>query len=552
VAGYRSLEILPIVTYQIVLGTLLTFALGLLVEGQLNAITLAFAVIFFGLGIDAAIHFYTRFLEEWGGEGPIERPLARTVASLLPATVVAATTSAVAFVVIGFSDFTGVAQLGGFTALGMLLNIPATFLLLPAQILWAQRRGRLLRAGRTLAPTDRLAAFADLAVRHRVLAAAATALVLLLAYLPARAARLDTNLFDLRPMRSDAALVQAELEREFGLVDPDGVVVIEAPRADDPALDEAVLRASERVTGALDAYQSEGLVKMVLSPAALLPSLATQEERLRSWAALPRAHAADLLAERLAAAGFKVDRFADALAALRDVPAPLDPTLHPLPGLELLFERQLRRDADGLALVVPFRPRDTDALVTIADRLPATIDAGDVRVTVTGRPLMERELQATMHGEMVWFLVAVALGNALLIWLRVRSVAVTLGILAVPGAVILLLLALLGASGGAIDPVNLIVFPITIGLGVDNCVYLAERCRELGTVRQAVASTGRPLAITTGTTAIGFGVLALSRYPALAGLGWLAAASILLCFAVTVVLIPLLLPRRWIARGIRP
>src|SRR5207237_276995 len=152
-----------------------------------------------------------------------------------------------------------------------------------------------------------------------------------------------------------------------------------------------------------------------------------------------------------------------------------------------------------------FRPRDTDALVTIADRLPGAIDAGDARVTVTGRPLMERELQATMHGEMVWFLVAVALGNALLIWLRVRSVAVTLAILAVPGAVILLLLALLGVGGGAIDPVNLIVFPITIGLGVDNCVYLAERCRELGPVREAVASTGRPPAITTGPPAIGFG-----------------------------------------------
>jgi predicted exporter len=287
----------------------------------------------------------------------------------------------------------------------------------------------------------------------------------------------------------------------------------------------------------------------VLSPSALLPSMATQEERLRSWAALPRAAGADLLAQRLAAAGFKVDRFGDAIAALRAVPTPVDPTLQALPGLELLFERQLRRDADGLALLVSFRPRDVDALTTIATRLPGEIRSSGVRVAVTGRPLMERELDATMHREMLWFLVTVALGNALLIWLRVRSIAVTLGILAVPGAVILLLLALLGASGRGIDAVNLIVFPITIGLGVDNCVYLAERCRELGSVRAAVASTGRPLAITTGTTAVGFGVLALSRYPALAGLGWLAAASILLCFVVTVVLIPLTLPRRWIARG---
>lgn len=548
-AGYRSLEILPIATFQILLGTLLTFALGLLVRGQLNAISLAFAVIFYGLGIDATIHFYTRFLEEWGGAGAIERPLARTVAGLFPAMVVAATTSAVAFVVIAFSDFAGVAQLGSLTALGMLLNIPATFLVLPAQILWAQRRGRLLRAGRPLPRTERLAAVADRALRHRVLATGAIAALLLLACLPATAARLDTNLFDLRPARSRAAAVQAELEGEFGLADPPGVVMIEAPEADDEELDEAALETAERVTAVLRSYERDGVVEMVLSPSPLLPSLATQKERLRAWAALPRARAADLLAERLARAGFKVDRFAGALAALRDVPAPVDPTLHPLPGLELLVERQLRRDRGGLALLVLFRPRDVDALATVAERLRAEVGAPGVRVAVTGRPLMERELAATMRDEMVWFLVAVALGNALLIWLRVKSVAVTLGILAVPGAVILLLAALLGASGREIDAVNLIVFPLTIGLGVDNCVYLAERCRELGEVHEAVASTGRALAITTGTTAVGFGVLALSRYPALAGLGWLAAASILLCFAATLVVIPLVLPRRWIRSG---
>jgi hypothetical protein len=149
-----------------------------------------------------------------------------------------------------------------------------------------------------------------------------------------------------------------------------------------------------------------------------------------------------------------------------------------------------------------------------------------------------------MREEMVWFLVAVLIGNAALIWLRVRSAGVTLALLAVPGVVIVLLLALLGGTGATIDAVNLIVFPLTVGLGVDNCVYLAERCREAGSIREAVAGTGRALAITTGTTAVGFGVLALSRYPALANLGWLAGASMLACFVATMLLLPILLPRR--------
>jgi predicted RND superfamily exporter protein len=66
-------------------------------------------------------------------------------------------------------------------------------------------------------------------------------------------------------------------------------------------------------------------------------------------------------------------------------------------------------------------------------------------------------------------------------------------------------------------------------------------------MRAAVASTGRPLTITAATTAVGFGVLALSRYPAMSALGWLAATSIVLCLIATVVLLPMVLPRRWYA-----
>src|SRR5690606_36001474 len=157
---------------------------------------------------------------------------------------------------------------------------------------------------------------------------------------------------------------------------------------------------------ALERWRGEGLVETVLSPASLLPSRATQEKRLAAWAALPREAAADALAERLRAAGFEVAAFADALRALRTVPEPEDPTRAALPGLELLFDRHLRRDASGLALLVPFAPRDTDALATIAERLPAEVPAAaGVRVTVTGRPLMERELHGAMRWEMLWFVV---------------------------------------------------------------------------------------------------------------------------------------------------
>ena len=62
--GYGNLRILPFVTYPLIVTTLLTFALSLLIFDQLNAISLSFAAILYGLSIDSGIHFYSRLLNE--------------------------------------------------------------------------------------------------------------------------------------------------------------------------------------------------------------------------------------------------------------------------------------------------------------------------------------------------------------------------------------------------------------------------------------------------------------------------------------------------------
>src|SRR5262249_8887445 len=57
--SYRNLRILPFVTYPLVVTTLVTFALSLVLFDQLNAVSISFAAILYGLAIDSAIYFYT-------------------------------------------------------------------------------------------------------------------------------------------------------------------------------------------------------------------------------------------------------------------------------------------------------------------------------------------------------------------------------------------------------------------------------------------------------------------------------------------------------------
>ena len=549
VAGYRNLRILPFITYHMLLATLLTFALALVFTSRLNAVSLSFAAIFYGLSIDAAIHFYTRFLEEWRPGEPLEPALAATIGAMLPPTLVSAATTSAAFTAIGFSNLAGVAQLGFLTAAGMLLNVVATFTLLPALMLWLARRSGRPEVERAFPRAIHLGALAGAVSRHRWLVRGLALLVLVVAGVSARSAILDTNLFHLRPAGSPASAVQDEIEQHFGLSDPDGAVLAESTRSGEGAPDDSVLAATEQIAVRLEAYQREGLVQSVVSPTALLPSRATEQARLDAWNALPRARAARDLEAALAGAGFKLEPFAPALALLRAEPAPSDPLARPLPGLELLFERHVRRDAQGSAVLTSFAPRDGAALEEVARRLPRELATpSGASITVTGRPLMERELHRTMHAEVVGFLLATIASNLVLVWLRERSLARSLALVAVPLGVVVLILGLSGALGLPLTPVNLIVLPLTIGIGVDNCVYLIERMHETGDVEEAVARAGRAVTITAATTIVGFGVLAFSRYPGLSGLGVLAAASMVLCFVGAVAVLPaLVVPGSWSA-----
>ncbi len=544
-AGYRDLRILPFVTAHIAITTLVTLALGSLAFGRLNAISLSFAAIFYGLSIDSAIHFYTRFVEERSSGREVPAALRETMAALASPALLAGLTTALAFATIGLSELAGVAQLGLLTAAGLILNLPATFVVLPAWMLWLDRRNGVLSRVRPVGPTPRLGAIAAWSGRRRGAALAVALAASVLAALGAARLRLDTDLFHLRPSRSRAAAVEEELRHAFGFTNPHGAVVVAARRAG-AAAEEAVLETSEEVRRALEQLREEGLVRSVTSPAPLLPSRRTQRERLRAWASLPRERAARRLERALEREGFRLEPFARALALLRSVPEPVDPLARPAPGLEMVLDRHVSRARGRLALLTPFSPRDGDALATVAARLerrlaPTSSRSPALGVRVTGRPLMERELHRTMSREIALFLLVALAGSAALVLAAERRVRAAAAVTAVPAVAVLLLAGAAGGLGLSLDPVNLVVLPLVVGIGIDDGLYLAARIRESGDPGRAASRAGRALAITTATTVAGFGVLTISRYPALAGLGALAALGLALSLASTLVLLPALL-----------
>lgn len=548
--GLRTLRILPFVTFPLLVTTAVTFALSLVLFRSLNMVSVAFAGIFYGLGIDSSIYFYELLRKKAAERAPLDAARVRgavadTLREIGAANVVASSTTAVAFLVVGCSDFTGVHQLGIMTALAMALNVVATFVLLPAMVFAWGPRAIPARPARPSRLAIACARWSERLAERRAAVLGATAALLAAAAVAATGSRLDTDFTHLRPGGGEAERVEERIREEFGRVDAQGVVLVRGPDV------EACLRGTERVAAALDRYRALGRIASYSTLSAFVPSAETAARRLERLRALPRAQAAAALRRALDAEGFDAAAFAPALDDLvRDERAPAAVAEALAGPLAPLLEQHLRGGGtDGTSVATYFVPAPGVSLAEVRARLRA--DLPHDPPTVTGRELAEREFAALLERELVWFLAAALALNLLLVLAAERRPLRALALLVPTLVALVLYLGLIGAFGIAIDPINLVVLPLLIGLGVDDSVYLMAHVRHAGSLAAGVRRGTTPLLLAGATTVAGFGSLGLSRFPALSRLGWLAALGLSLCVLVTLALVPALAGRAT-ARGASP
>jgi len=525
---YRNLRILPFVTYPLIISTLVTFAASLLCYAQLNAVSLSFAAILYGLSIDSGIQYYTRLIQELR-HADRRAAVTRTLANLGAANVVASATTAAAFAVIGASRLIGVSQLGVLTAIGMLVNILQFFILYPALSFWMPRAA--LIGSRLDAPwLGRLATGAAAYARALIVALVVVSAALLLL---ARGVQFDVDLTHLRPAGTPAAYVQDEIARRFGASIGGGAVLVHAADL------ETALERSEALVRRLVPYQTEGFLKRFQAVAALLPSAAAQRERLALFSALPRQQVVAALRAALQREGFVPTQFEGFMS---DFVVPHDALVQwgdaALQPFAPLLARHVRQRADGFTVATYVEPMPETSLGQLGERLRRELP--DVPFIVAGRQLLQEELGRLLHREVIGFCIASFVLNLLLVLASFPRPGLATAILMPEALIIIALLALMAVTRTGIDPVNLIVVPLILGIGVDNCVYVGARYQRGEAVGEAVYNGGRALAVCALTTMTGFGFLGLSHYPALARMGVLAALSLLLCFVASVTVLPAL------------
>ncbi len=119
----------------LVIGLCWTFGLVTLVVGHLNLLSLIFAPLMLGLTIDYGIHWFCRLEEEEAAVGHCSIPvLACTFQRSAPGIVYAGLAAIVSFLPLAFVGFKGLAELGIILAMGILVMLVATLVLVPVLV----------------------------------------------------------------------------------------------------------------------------------------------------------------------------------------------------------------------------------------------------------------------------------------------------------------------------------------------------------------------------------------------------------------------------------
>lgn len=561
VLGLGSWQLILATLASLVLGLVLTTALGLMAVGALNLISVTFAVLFIGIGIDFGIHLALRYREGLGRGLAQPAALAWARRSVARGLALTALCAAIGFLAFVPTSYRGLAELGIISAIGMGVALLTTLTFLPALL-------ALLPPPRSAGPTLAAPAPQREAVLDRLLRRGRRPLLALALLIAAAGAcalpwlRFDFNPLHLKDPNGPAVRAFAELAADPATTP----YVIDVLAPDLPAAEVLAARLRQ-VPGVAEALTLADLVPvdqeaklaaidelaLLLGPA-LTPRSATSDAAARAAAVaalragLGRSEDADArgLDAALAALGTEpaalrelerrltsglpalLDDLATALQAapvqLADLPTGLRAQWQAVDGQA----RIMVRPAGGIAGNEDLA-RFADAVLAVA---PAATGA-PVIITEAGRTVLRAFAEATGGA-----LLGIAL-TLLLVLRRPSDVLRALAPLAVAAAGVVLTCV---AAGLGFNFANLIALPLLLGLGVSSAINLLVRFRLDGRERGLFAtSTPRAVLFSAFTTLASCVSLALARHPGMASMGLLLTIAIGWSLVASLAVLPALL-----------
>ena len=563
VAGLGSIRLIAATLLTLIAGLIITGGLATLLIGQLNLISVTFAVLFVGLGVDFGIHLCLRYKEEINHGQTHPEALGHAVQALFRPLSLSAICAGLGFVAFVPTDYRGLAELGVISATGMAVAWSTSLVLLPALLHLMPlkaRREEPLAATSGPAWTERYAS--------SILGLAVIAAVCTVPMLPR--VNFDFNPLNLKDPNSESVATFLDLERN-----PDTASNVINVLADDLEEAEKVAATLRGTPGIGDVITLSSFVPkdqpdklgIIDDMAFFLGSLTPATNRTINGI------------ERKAA----IDRLVIALETTN--PESNSTKRRLLEGLKA-FSAETHNLSD--ARLLDLEQRLTGYLPNLLNRLDQALQAGEVSLEslpsslredwvneageakVMARPAVgiqdnqalqrfaDSALQATPRATGTPIIITEA--GRVVVWAFVEASIIAFSLIIVVLIMVLrrlidvvlvlvpLALAILFTAGSSavlglqLNFANVIVLPLLLGLGVSGAIHVVSRRRTMqaegGT--PGPVSTPRAVLFSALTTIASFGSLAVSPHLGMASMGLLLTVAILWSLVCTLVILPAL------------
>jgi hopanoid biosynthesis associated RND transporter like protein HpnN len=205
----HSAKIIFAVFVNLFVGLALTTAVGLMMVGSLNLLSIAFAVLFVGIGVDFGIQFSVRYRSERFKNEDLALALESAARRCAVPLSLAAMATAAGFLCFLPTDYKGISELGKIAGAGMLIAFITSITTLPAMLKLLHPPGESEPVGYAfLAPVD------EFLERHRVPIVVGT-LVLVVAGLPLLYfMKFDFNPINLRNPNAESIATFLDLRKD--------------------------------------------------------------------------------------------------------------------------------------------------------------------------------------------------------------------------------------------------------------------------------------------------------------------------------------------------
>lgn len=554
----RSARVVAAIMISLTVGLIATAAFAAFAIGSLNPISVAFAVLFVGMGVDFGIQYVTAYRAERFREDNSAAAALAAAGSMAAPLTLAAVTTAVGFLSFLPTDYTGVSQLGLIAGMGMLIALVVDFTVLPALLAVLKPPAEKEKVGFPLAAAD---AWVERRAKPIVVVSALVSLVgaVLLPLMP-----LDFDPLHLQDPKAEAvaAFIDMASNPDSGVY---GVESLAPSLAEVPGLVERfeasplVLRAMSLKTFVPEG-QDEKLAIITDVATVLGPTLSPAKVMAPPSPDELRAAIADVAGQlavtapghqpsqslavnlrRIAEAGGDApERLQDATAAgLASLVSTLRGTLDVGPVTLDSLPADLKADwiaADGRARIRVL-PRESMQDQAARDRFADAVKA--VTPLVAGPPIAMEESGRVVIRAFAIAAITALVAIALLLWLMLRRMLDSLLVLAplLVGAMATVIAAHL--SGIALNFANVIALPLLLGVGVAFNIYFVVNWRN-GMTGHLQSPTTRAVLFSALTTASAFGSLAVSPHLGTASMGLLLSLSLAMTVVGTFVVLPAL------------